>query len=372
LFLAIHRGWTDVHGPLLDSLPALTGRLPWVDLPPDWTRGDASTTVVAAGLGVALAVVGYLVMSQAWAWWDNAERRESYRVPLGLAVRSPYRFALFPLGLVVLLETMLALVAITALLVSGRPIEPQGLAGLDLARVLLIPVLVLFGLVLIGTPLYVVAALLQRLQLVEPGRALPTPIEVGTIFVPYSLVLMVGSVLELPEPSALVFLLLLLGPFVVAFLGMPIVSSSMLVRRALLPLRRWAHAPPGPPPSPIHRELEEVCQRASNARSALEEAMQNDDQETRDEARARLISLATSPHSGLPDSVKGQLRELAASLAAAASPNGESAGDRREALLLHSQLVEQLDALVREWSVKHQPWADGSPTTGAVLSTEGR
>jgi hypothetical protein len=369
LLLAIHLGWSDVHRPLLDSLPAVAGRLPWVDLPPDWTRGDAYNRVVATGLGVALAVVGYLVMSQAWGWWDSAERRDSYRVPLDLAVRSPYRFALFPLGLVVLLETMLALVAVTVLLVSGRPIEPREVAGLDLARLLLIPVVVLFGLLLIGSPLYLVSVLLQRLGLVEPGRARPTRVQLGAIFVPYSLLLMVGSVLELPEPSVLVFLLLLLGPFVVAFLGTPILSSSRLVRRALLPLRGWAHAPPRPPPSPIHRELEEVWQRARNARSALEEAMQNDDQETWDKARARLISLATSPRSALPDSVKGQLRELARSGVPAASPNGASAEERREILLLHSRPVDQLDALVMDWAAKHQTWPDSRPTTGPVLST---
>lgn len=372
LLVAIHRGWTDVHRPLLDALPSVTGRLPWLDLPPDWTRGDAATTVTATGLGLALALASNIVMSQAWAWWDNAERRDSCRAPLDLAVRAPYRFALFPSGLVVLMETMLAVVAVTVLLVSGGPTEPRGLAGLDLARLLLIPVIVGFGLLLIGTPLYLVSAVLERLHLVEPGRALPTRVQMGAIFVPYILVLMVGSILEFPEPPVLEFLLLLLAPFIVAFLGIPLLASSRLVRRALLPLRRWAHAPPYPPPSPVHQALEEVSQRVRVARTSLEEALQNDDQETWDQARARLISLAGTPRAALPDSVQEQLRKLVHALsdAPAASPNAESSEVRGEILPRYPQLVDQLNLSVTEWAAKHQPWPpEGRRGTGAILST---
>ena len=97
--------------------------------------------------------------------------------------------------------------------------------------------------------------------------------------------------------------------------------------------------------------------------------MQNDDQETWDQARARLISLASSPRPALPDSVKEQLRELAVALSGtpAATPIGESATVRREDFLLYSRLVDQLDVLVMDWAAKHQPWpAEGRRATAAV------
>ena len=231
---------------LPQGLLRLVDRVPYVDLPTRWSDNPEATLLVGLVSAVVFGLAAYVVLASIWWWWDKQDHLD-----LGSTTASAHRFPLWVPGFVALLEALVLLAALTTILVKGERIAlREELSTGDVTALVVLPAGVLLLMYMLAIPLLFVLRLLVRLGVVDEGRSVPTVRQQLAVMVPYLVVLSAYALLTLPAPGPpWLWVTLAITPFPLALLGGPLLTSREWMKRALMPLRARAYAPPVQPPT---------------------------------------------------------------------------------------------------------------------------
>jgi hypothetical protein len=258
-FLVVAQGdrLADTGRDVTPALSAVLSLLPVLSIPDRADdRSDVATAAALLMFGLSAWLV-YVILAAIWRWWDGNEMRAALRPP------NPYlpeldRYVLWNLEFVVLLETMVG-VALTAVVVgSDRDIGVNDVGGAaEVVTLPLVPVGILILSFFIAPLFFALMWPLTFTRLVRSDRVSPSVRQQAAVLVPYVIALIALAVFDTSLPSNPWWLGIgILGPWLLAYVVTPIVSSSEFVDRVLEPLRRAASAPPRrqPPVGTIARQ----------------------------------------------------------------------------------------------------------------------